>query len=395
MSASVWLDIAVVAIAALAALAGWRHGAVASSISILGVLGGAVLGVAIVPPLVGGIDDFRLRVFVGVAVIATLVVTGQAAGMWLGRYLSAALSGPVARPADQTAGAVLQIFVVLSLAWLVAVPLASVQSPAASAVRGSWLLAGVDRAAPDWARTLPARMALALDESGLPEVLGPFDRTPVAGVDPPDPAVIALPGVQTAAASTVEVRGSAPRCQRGLEGSGFVIAPSRVMTNAHVVAGTDEVLVLVDGESLPARVTYYDPDTDVAVLAVPGLRAPVLERTSTPLVGGDDAVLLGHPGGGPLTITPARVRDTVNLSGPNIYRSGTVQRDVYTLRAQVLSGNSGGPLVDAGGRLVGMVFGAATDSPETGFALTMDQLEPVLRSAAGLDGAVGTGACVA
>lgn len=226
-------------------------------------------------------------------------------------------------------------------------------------------------------------------------MLGPFQRTPVAGVDPPDPTLIDRPGVQTALASTVEVLGSASRCERGLEGSGFVIAPSRVMTNAHVVAGTDRVVVQDGEETLPAVVTYYDPDTDVAVLAVPGLRAPVLDRTSTPVSGGDDAVLIGFPGGGPLTITPARIRDRITLSGPDIYRAGTVERDVYTLRGQVRSGNSGGPLVDAQGRLIGMVFGAATDSTDTGFALTVEEIEPVLRSASGLDTTVATGGCVA
>lgn len=395
MTASIWLDVAIAAVAALAALAGWRQGATASSIAILGVLGGAVIGVAIVPPMVGGIDDFRLRVFIAVLTITLLVVIGQAAGMWFGRSLRAALTGARTRTADQTAGAVLQICVVLALAWLVAVPMASVQSPAAAAVRGSWVLGGVDRMAPDWARTLPARMALALDESGLPEVLGPFQRTPVAGVDPPDATLVERPGVQTALASTVEVLGSASRCARGLEGSGFVIAPSRVMTNAHVVAGTDRVVVQDGAETLPAVVTYYDPDTDVAVLAVPGLRAPVLDRASAPLVGGDDAVLIGYPGGGPLTMSPARIRDRITLSGPDIYRSGTVERDVYTLRGQVRSGNSGGPLVDPQGRLVGMIFGAATDSADTGFALTLEQLEPVLRAASGLDTTVATGGCVA
>ena len=151
------------------------------------------------------------------------------------------------------------------------------------------------------------------------------------------------------------------------------------MTNAHVVAGTQHVDVyLADSvRSYPATVVVFDPETDVAVLAVPDLTAPAL-RLGPELRRGDDAVVAGFPGDGPLQATAARVRGRIRAVGEDIYGAGSVERDVYALRAEVRSGNSGGPLLDPQGRVVGLVFAASVDDPSTGYALTPDEVRPAL-----------------
>jgi S1-C subfamily serine protease len=161
------------------------------------------------------------------------------------------------------------------------------------------------------------------------------------------------------------------------------------------VAGTSEVTVETDDGPFDARVVHYDPDTDVAVLAVPGLPAAPLRFAGQPATSGQDGIVLGYPLDGPYTASPARVRDKINLTGPDIYDASTVTREVFTLRALVRSGNSGGPLVDTQGRVIGVIFGAAVDESETGFALTANEVNDEVRAARGMSRAVGTGNCAA
>jgi S1-C subfamily serine protease len=193
--------------------------------------------------------------------------------------------------------------------------------------------------------------------------------------------------------SVLKIRANAPSCERSLEGTGFVIAPQRVMTNAHVVAGSSEVSVESGDRNVRARVVYYDSDTDVAVLAVPGLNAPTMRFAEPDGESGQDSIVLGYPLDGPYTAAPSRIRDRISLSGPDIYDSHTVTRDVFTLRAVVRSGNSGGPLIDTQGAVIGVVFGAAVDNSDTGFALTADTVREVVRDAPGMANQVGTGHC--
>lgn len=395
MTPSHWLDLLVVVIAIAAAMSGWRHGAVASALSFIGVLAGAAVGVTVAPHLVSGVTDLRGRVLFGVLIVIVLVVFGQVLGMLGGRYARQWLSRGAVRAVDSTVGALFQAVAVLVIAWLLAVPVSSSSQPAvASAVRGSWVLSNVNEVAPQWMRAIPSRLSTLLDNTGLPDVLGPFGRTPITTVEPADPGMATSPVVAAARPSVLEILGSAPSCQRALEGTGFVVAPERVMTNAHVVAGTNDVVVQSADGPLSASVVLFDPETDVAVLDVPGLTAPVLQFTAVPAHSGDDAVVLGYPGGGPFTASPARIRDTINLNGPDIHHSGTVTRQVYTIRGQVRSGNSGGPLVGADGKVLGVVFGAAADDSDTGFALTAAEVRPALDAAANTQRAVGTGACV-
>jgi hypothetical protein len=325
-----------------------------------------------------------------------LVVVGEVAGVVLGRAVRGAIRNLPIRTIDSVIGVAVQLMVVLTAAWLLATPLTQSkdQPELAAAVRGSRVLAEVNDVAPTWLKSVPKRLSALLNTSGLPAVLEPFSRTPVIPVASPDPALANNPVVAGTAPSVVKVRSVASSCQKLLEGSGFVISPERVMTNAHVVAGSSSVSIESNGKAFDATVVSYDPAVDIAILAVAGLPATPLVFDDTPAKTGTDVVVLGYPGGGNFTATPARIREVIKLSGPDIYRSPQpVTRDVYTIRANVEQGDSGGPLIDLEGRVLGVVFGAAVDDPDTGFVLTAEEVAGQLAKI-GATQRVNTGACV-
>lgn len=396
MSPSQWLDVAVLAVAFIAAISGWRSGALGSLLSFVGVLLGAIAGVLLAPHLVSHIAAPRAKLFAALFLILALVVIGEVAGVVLGRAVRGAIRSRSIRTVDSFIGVAVQLVVVLTAAWLLATPLTQSkdQPELAAAVRGSRVLAQVNDVAPPWLKTVPKRLSALLNTSGLPAVLEPFSRTPVVPVASPDPELAGNPVVQATAPSVVKVRSLAPSCQKVLEGSGFVIAPDRVMTNAHVVAGSNSVQIYASGNPLDATVVSYDPAVDVAILAVPNLPPPPLAFAQGDAKTGASVVVLGYPGGGNFTATPARIRELIKLSGPDIYRDpAPVTRDVYTIRASVEQGNSGGPLIDLDGHVLGVVFGAAVDDPDTGFVLTADEVASQL-SRIGDTQLVGTGSCV-
>jgi uncharacterized membrane protein required for colicin V production len=376
MTSSQWLDLAVLAIAFVAAISGWRSGALGSLLSFVGVILGAVAGVLLAPHVVGHVDGARTKLFVALFLILGLVVIGEIAGVVLGRAVRGAIRNGGLRTVDSVVGVALQLVAVLVAAWLLATPLTSSDQPdLAAAVRGSRVLSTVDQAAPAWLKRVPTRLSSLLDTSGLPDVLQPFGRTPIVNVDAPDAALASDPVVAATRPSVLKIRGVATSCQKVLEGSGFVVAPNRVMSNAHVVAGSESVTVESEGKTYDATVVSYDPNADISILDVPDLPAAPLQFDMQEAPTGTDAVVMGYPGGGEFTATPGRIREIIQLNGPDIYHTNTVTREVYTIRGTVRQGNSGGPLIDKDGKVLGVVFGAAVDDADTGFVLTSHEVE--------------------
>jgi S1-C subfamily serine protease len=248
---------------------------------------------------------------------------------------------------------------------------------------------------PQTVRTLYSSLRAFLDQSGFPPVFGDLPDTPIVSVAPPSsslpPAV--ADRLRAERGSIVKIYGQAPGCDREIEGSGFVYAPHRVMTNAHVVAGTRAVSVQLASGPVAARVVVYDPGRDVAVLDVPSLSARPLSFASPPASTGTPAVVAGYPQDGPFTVRTARVRDRLTITGRDIYGDGTVVREVYSVRAVVRSGNSGGPLLDERGRVLGVVFATALDEADTGFALTAAEVGGDADQGRSARAAVDTEAC--
>jgi S1-C subfamily serine protease len=233
-----------------------------------------------------------------------------------------------------------------------------------------------------------------VSSTAVPRVFSGFAQITGPDVAEPDAAVDSLP-IAAARDSILRVSGSTPQCRASVTGSGFAFGPNRVLTNAHVVAGVPSPIVQVrlGDEGLPATVVYFDSQTDVAVLDVPGLDARPLQFSADPAQSGDSAVIAGFPEGGPFRAEPARVRTVVTARGDDIYGNAGVDREVYVVRGTVLPGNSGGPLLDLDGRVLGMVFGSDEQLASVGYALTAAQLEPAVQASADRTEAVDTGTC--
>ena len=167
-----------------------------------------------------------------------------------------------------------------------------------------------------------------------------------------------------------------------------------MLTNAHVVAGTRSLNVLTEsGEELPGTVVLFDPERDLAVIHVPGLSAPTMSFATSKAKTDADAIVLGYPLDGPYDAESARIRDVRPIQGPDIYNDQTVTREIYTIRGLVRSGNSGGPLITSDGTVLGIVFAAAADDPQVGFALTAAEAAPDVNAGRSADDRVATGSC--
>jgi S1-C subfamily serine protease len=212
-------------------------------------------------------------------------------------------------------------------------------------------------------------------------------------VPPADPALLRSPVVAAARPSVLKVKAVALSCDRGIEGSSFVYATDHLLTNAHVVAGSNSVQVEVGNRRRDAQVVLFDPGRDIAVLYVPDLGVPPLRLSPSPATTGQDAIVLGYPQDGPFDVRPARVRDRERISGRDIYGAISVDRDIYTIRSVVRVGNSGGPLLATNGTVLGIVFASALDSPDTGFVLTADETAPDAAQGRTATQPVATGRC--
>jgi S1-C subfamily serine protease len=389
------VDLALVALALLFALSGFRQGLLVSATSIVGFLGGAVLGAQLSGPVADRIDGGSVtRVFAALVVVLAGALLGQILAGAIGRAVRRKVTWEPAKMVDSVAGAVVSAAAVLLVAWMVASPLASSPFPqVASQVRQSALVQAVDRAVPDGVRAVYENLRDAIDRRGLPDVLDPLTPTQVRDVPAPDENLQNGPIVAAVQGSVVKVSGVAPSCSRQIDGSGFVYAAERVMTNAHVLAGVENPVVHAEGGEYDATPVYVDEEVDIAVLAVPGLPQQPLSFARTPADTGDDAIIMGYPGGGPFFVGAARVRDRGEISGPDFRNTRTVVRDVYALFGNVQSGNSGGPLFAPDGTVLGVVFASAIDDPTTGYALTGPQVAEAAGAGAESATAVGTGPC--
>jgi S1-C subfamily serine protease len=388
------IDVLLILLMLVFAASGYRQGFVIGIMSFAGFFGGALIGLQLGPLVAQQFADEGTRVVVSLIAVFGIAVLGQALAGWLGTHLRHAITSKAGQAVDDVGGAVVSVVAVALVAWLVAVPLGSSSLPwLARSVRHSALLGGIDKVMPPQAEALSDALRDTLDTRGFPDVFGGLAPTRVTEVPEPDPALAGSRVVAQSRRSVVKVLGNAPSCSRRIEGSGFVYAPQRVMTNAHVVAGTRSIAVEVQGVRHDGRVVLYDPDRDLAVLFVPGLDAPVLPFSRAEGHSGDDAIVLGFPLDGPYNAQSARIRDVRDITGPDIYESGDVNREIYTIKALVRSGNSGGPLVASDGSVLGVIFAAAADDPHTGFAVTADEASSAAIAGRGRTRSAGTGAC--
>ncbi len=378
------------------AIAGWRRGFVAGVLSFAGFLGGGLLGAFILPPILAntGLSDIA-RGFAVAGGVLVLALAGQLGASILGSMLRGSMTWQPARVVDNAAGAALNILALAVVTWIVASAIAYLPASSVSQqMTESKVLVALDSIVPPQVRNAFGSLRDLVSSTAVPRVFSGFAQITGPDVAEPDAAVDSLP-IAAARDSILRVSGNTPQCRGSVTGSGFAFGPNRVLTNAHVVAGVPSPIVQVrlGDEGLPATVVYFDSQTDVAVLDVPGLDARPLQFSADPAQSGDSAVIAGFPEGGPFRAEPARVRTVVTARGDDIYGNAGVDREVYVVRGTVLPGNSGGPLLDLDGRVLGMVFGSDEQLASVGYALTAAQLEPAVQASADRTEAVDTGTC--
>ena len=394
-----WVDVLVVVVALGAALYGWRTGAVVQLLTFGGVWLGLVIGALIAPPVASLASGTARSVLALVALLVAAALFGTAASVGAG-MLRRVLRRVHLGPADGAIGAIVGVAAALLASWLVGSLLSSTRYPSVSrAVQGSAIIRGLGDVLPSMP-SLFAQIESFLSANGFPVVfvnLPPGLIAP-AGLPPPEQVQAA---VDAAGPSTVRISGEA--CGSILSGSGFVVAPGLVATNAHVVAGEARTDVFDGAGAHAATPIWFDPALDLAVLRVADLRDPPLAMFDGTVERGTVGAVLGYPGGGAFASSPAAVTATFRAVGLDIYGTATVTREVYELNATVLPGDSGGPLVAAGatdagtavpaGTVVGVVFSRSAVDPHVGYALTTTAVEADVRQAESAGTPVSTGAC--
>lgn len=388
------VDLVLLAALAWAAIRGFRQGAIAQVATFggagLGLLVGAVLAPRVASAIVAVPGGSLALLTLGILMAAVLI--GQGLGFAVGWQLRRAATSLGVAPVDRTAGIGVGVAGVVVTVWLLGSLLA--QGPwagLARSVRDSRIVAAIDQALPAPPDVF-SRVATYLDRQGFPQVFAGLGNGTLA---PPVP-LPADDAVRAAAAagepSTVQVQ--ALGCGGISSGSGFVISPGFVVTNAHVIAGGEAVHVRDPAGEHDAVPVYIDPEVDVALLASPATAAPPIAWAEVPGERGTEGAVLGFPGGvRTMAVKPAAVRSRGPAVGRDIYGQGLVTREVLTLEADVRQGDSGGPFVTSQGRVAGVVFASAIAEEGIGYALAAEQVRPPLEEAMARNTPVPTGAC--
>ena len=373
-----WIAAGVIAIAALTGL---RRGLIGGVLGLAGIAAGAYFGSKLAPQLLSGSESpYTPLVALGGAFV--LVILLQSVASMAGNAIRTTLFAvPPLRLLDSVGGLALGAAAGLAVVWVagaVALHLPG-QTELRTEVQQSRILSEINERVP------PSRLLDAISRvDPFLAIPGPEPR-----VSPPDPALLGTAGVRAARPSVLRVTGSA--CGLGVAGSGWVAAPNLVVTNAHVVAGMKDPSVdRRDGDERDAVVVAFDPRNDVAVLRVPGLGARPLQAVEP--VEGQAVAILGYPESGPFTAVAGRVGQTSVVLTEDAYGRGPIPRRITTLRGAVRHGNSGGPAVDARGRVHATVFASRVGVEGQGYGVPTALVREQLASVGARE--VSTGPCV-
>lgn len=386
------LDVLIVFVLLAYAISGYYQGFVTNLVATIGLMVGGLLAISIVPGVMGDRTPTVGSSLIALAAVVAAAVIGQAIGTYVGSDIRENIAWDPLRWVDAVGGSALSMVAVLCASWALGYAVSGTQIPFISAeARGSTILSKVNDVMPSGATDVLDAFNHVLDTNLFPRYLEPFENEKIVPIAAPDRAMLDSEAIRTASNSVVKVLGSA-NCNRGIEGSGFVFGPDRVMTNAHVVAGVSEPFVIVGQRRVPAKVVLFNPRIDVAVLSVPGLALQPLDFDESGKAG-DSAAVLGYPENGPFDGQAARIRMEQNLRSPDIYNKGQTVRETFSIRSLVRSGNSGGPLVSEDGKVFGVIFAASITDKSTGYALTAAQVAASARTGMTASSAVSTGSC--
>jgi S1-C subfamily serine protease len=374
-----WVDAVILAAFALALLSGYHRGVIMQLFSwggfILGIITGALLGPTIVraihPQSVNGRRIAVLASFLGIAFIVEALIA------FAGSRISRKITHAKLKRADQIVGSIVAALLALLAAWMLSLPAKAVSSLGPS-IKSSAILRGeyaVLSRPPDFL----ASILSLLNHTGFPQVFAELNPSLAPGVQAPPASLANNMAIRAAAQLTFKVEGDG--CQGRVDGSGFPVEAHLVITAAHVVAGTkNNVVIEPNGDRFSATVVFWDPDTDIALLRVATLPSGTLPLDQLIAPRNSDGAAIGYPGGGPRTISVARVRGHTDAIGYDIYSRHSVDRLIYVLRSRVIPGNSGGPFVDTDGRVRGMIFAASSNNKDEAYALDGSEIEKALKA---------------
>ena len=381
------LDLALLVALIVAAIGGYRMGLVARGASWIGVAAGVALSIWAVPAVLGLFDSGSgtLRLLVGLAVLLVSISLGASVGDVVGYRLRRVIHATPLRPLDRIGGVAAGAFGILLVLWLLLPAAASVPGFVAQQVRGSSIVSWVRSVSPTPPDPIQA-LGRLVEDSRFPEVFADLRPAPDTG---PPPSEIPVPQdvVKAVTASTVNVESRG--CGARYEGSGFALQQDTVITNAHVVAGADHVQVRrPDGKVLPASVVNFDDNRDLAVLHVDGLSEQPLSLTDPKA--GTDGATIGYPGGqNTPKVSPVHVEQQRTAVGRDIYGQDVTRRQVLFLSAQLAQGDSGSPVIDAQGNVLGVVFAISPDRASTAYALASSEVRGLMQE----EQHPGTGRC--
>ncbi|WP_104045643.1 MarP family serine protease [Arthrobacter sp. ZGTC412] len=371
---------------------GLRNGFLVTVGGIAGFAAGAVAAFFAVPLVSGFVEDSGWRLTAIIAAAVALVVLGHGLGTMIGRTIRGAVRIRPLRAVDRLVGGAVNVVVSALVMSMLAFSVSSLGVPLVSQqLAESRVIRFIDGLTPDPVKATMAQLRSTVIGNGIPTLIEGLDQGPAVPV--PD-ASTDTPALNRAAESVLRIAGTAYQCGQNQTGTGFVVSEDRVVTNAHVVAGVSQPVVeMPDGGAMPGRVVYFDTRHDLAVLAVDDLPAQPL-ALSADLPNGSPAAFAGYPHGGPFQSRPATVQDITTVLVPDIYGTNPSPEEIYRLAGNVQPGNSGGPLLTTGGQVAGVIFAKATSDAEMGFAITMDDLNPVAAQAPSLSAPVSSGQCI-
>lgn len=392
MTAALILDIVLLISLAGYAVYGFRTGLIVSLGGLLGITIGAIAAFLAIPLVAGWVSDNVWRVPAVLIAMLVLLGAGQLLGLAVGRVIRRVLDRTPLKIFDRLLGAALDLVVAALLMSMLAFSINALGVPFLSqAIASSRVITTVNALTPDPAKALLAQLRSIAVQDGLPvivDALAPHNPPPAPSIVPNSAALAA------AANSVVKITGNAYQCGQNQSGSGFVVAPGRIVTNAHVVAGVSAPIVEPrGGGAYTGQVVYFDPARDLAVIAVKAFSTASLPLGSNLAVGAS-AAFAGYPLGGPFQSGAATVQSVPMVEMRDIYGNNPAPVELYYLSATVQEGNSGGPLLNQAGQVAGVVFAKSTTSASVGYALTMKELAPVANGAASLSAPVESGHCV-
>jgi S1-C subfamily serine protease len=389
------LDVICVLVIAVAVVLGWRSGFVVQAFALGGFLAGLAVIVLVAPFIAGLVANaaFLVRTAIVIVAVGATVLIAQGIGSAVGGMIRRRIGEGVLGGLDAGGGAVFGFVRGLFLVWLLGGLLGVMPVSGLSVEAGQSLILRALHSRFPSPVVLAAQLGQLIEAAGLPDIF--------VGAPPPADVPAGVPSLAQAESLAADARGSTVRveataCGSFVTGSGFAVDAHHVVTNAHVVAGSDQVWISFDGQldRHRARVVLYDPELDVALLYEPDVRlAPLTLASATPPRGAE-AAALGYTGGGRLRTIPAVVSREIDALGRDIYGSNIVARKVIELREDVAPGDSGGPLLIVTGEVGGVTFSESSTDPLIGYALTPDAVARAIAPALGSQQPTDTQACI-